>query len=353
MTTHERMTRMLAHREADRVPVTDWPWPTTIARWQREGLPADGDVAAYFGLDRFETIAADNSPRYPTAVLEETPEYVIEKSAWGVTFKNWKIHGSTPEFLDFTITGPDAWAAAKARMTPDRDRIDWAHLERHYRGWREAGAWISAGFWFGFDVSHSWMVGTSRVLEAMATDPEWIVDLWNHHLDLDLALFEQVWDAGYRFDEIFWFDDMGYKQNQFFSLKMYRALLEPVHRRAAAWAHARGVKVHLHSCGDIRPFIPDLIGLGVDMLNPLEVKAGMDPAWLKATYGDRLAFHGGLNAVLYDAAPGAMEAEMRRVIPVMKAGGGYLASTDHSVPDSVSLEQFRDFVRVAKEVGAY
>ncbi|HQB83586.1 MAG TPA: hypothetical protein PLR50_08825, partial [Candidatus Rifleibacterium sp.] len=75
-------------------------------------------------------------------------------------------------FLHFTITDPDAWAAAKARMTPDPARVDWAHLERNYGRWRREGAWIRGHFWFGFDVTHSWMVGTERVLLALIERPE-------------------------------------------------------------------------------------------------------------------------------------------------------------------------------------
>lgn len=73
---------------------------------------------------------------------------------------------------------------------------------------------------------------------------------------------------------------------------------------------------------------------------------------LKRQYGSRLAFHGGLNAVLYDH-PEQLWAEMRRVIPIMKEDGGYLISSDHSVPQSVSLKEFGEFVRLAKELGAY
>ena len=78
----------------------------------------------------------------------------------------------------------------------------------------------------------------------------------------------------------------------------------------------------------------------------------MDPVALKARYGDRLGFHGGLNAALFDR-PEELHAEMRRVIPVKKKGGGYWASSDHSVPQSVSLEEFRNFVGLAKELGSY
>jgi len=352
MTTYERMKRMYEHREADRVPVTDSPWASTLERWHREGMPDNVSFVDFFDLDEFVSIGVDNSPRYPVKVLEETEEYVITTSSWGATLKNWKHAGGVPEFLDFTIKGPDSWAEAKARMQPTPDRIDWKGLKRNYKRWREEGAWISAGFWFGFDVTHSWTVGTERMLVAMLQEPEWVMDMFHHFLDVDIALFEMIWEKGYHFDEVTWPDDMGYKRAQFFSLKIYRELLKPAHKRAADWAHRKGLKVRLHSCGDIRPMIPDLIDIGIDMLNPIEVKAGMEPTALKAQYGDRLGFHGGLNAVLFNDMD-AMQQEMQRVIPIMKKNGGYVISSDHSVPDSVSLEDFKAFVELAKKLGTY
>jgi uroporphyrinogen decarboxylase len=352
MTTHERMKRMYEHKEADRVPITDSPWNTTLQRWHSEGLPTDVPWDRYFDLDRYVSIHADNSPRFGWRRIEENEDWVITYTNWGATQKNWKKHGGVPEFLDFEVCDRDSWEKAKARMTPDRDRINWKNLEENYRRWREEGRWISAGFWFGFDVTHSWMMGTDRVLMAMVEDPEWIMEVMHHELDLHIKLFEMVWDAGYTFDAITWPDDMGYKGKTFFSLDMYRELLKPVHKRACDWAHARGVKVHLHSCGDVHTFIPDLVEIGIDMLNPLEVKAGMDPVWLKKTYGEKLCFHGGLNAALFWEMD-KLEQQMREVVPVMKRNGGYQLSSDHSVPDSVSLEQFTRFIELAKELGRY
>lgn len=352
MTTHERMARMYAHQEADRIPVTDSPWGATIERWQREGMPENVSYVDFFGLDKIAHFGVDNSPRYPVRVVEETDEYVVNTTAWGATLKNWKHIASTPEFMDFTIDGPDAWREAKARMSPTSDRIPWDNLKANYKHWRDEGHWIEAGLWFGFDVTHSWTVGTERLLMALLTDPEWCVDMFNHFLDVDIALLDRVWDAGYTFDAVNWPDDMGYKHNQFFSLRTYRTLLKPVHKRAVEWAHAKGVKVRLHSCGDVNPFIPELIEIGVDGLNPLEVKAGMDPIYIKETFGDKLLLHGGINAVLWDDKE-RIEEEMRRVIPVVKANGGYIFSSDHSVPSAVSLENFRTIVNLAKELGAY
>ena len=352
LTSRERFQRMYDHREADRIPVADYAWPATVERWQREGLPKDKDWCEYFGIDRTGSISVDNSPRYPVSTIEETEEYHTRTSVWGTTLKTWKHAASTPEFLDYTVVNRDSWEAAKLRMTPTPDRVTWKYLESEYPKWQHDDRWIEAGFWFGFDVTHSWMVGTERLLEALLDDPEWCVDMFNHFLDLDIALFEMIWEKGYRFHCINWPDDLGYKGHQFMSTTMYRELLKPVHKRAADWAHARGIKVRLHSCGDVRPLIPEFLDWGVDCLNPLEVKAGVDPAVVKKQYGDRLVLHGGVNAVLWDKTE-AIEEEMRRVIPTLKQNGGYIFASDHSIPSAVSLEDFRRIIGLVKELGRY
>ncbi len=343
---------MYAHREADRVPIIDSPWDATIERWQREGMPKGVDYVEFFGLDNVVHIEVDHSPRFEAKTFEETDEYTICTTSWGATLKNWKHAASTPEFVNFTIVDRESWEKAKARMIPTPDRVNWQYLRENYPKWREMGSWIQAGLWFGFDVTHSWIVGTERLLYALVEDPDWCRDMFDHELEVQLALLDMVWDAGYEFHCIGWPDDMGYKGTQFFSLDMYRDLVKPFHKRAIEWAHSKGVKAHLHSCGDVNPFIPELIELDLDALNPLEVKAGMDPIHLKSTYGNDLVLHGGINAVLWDH-PDAIRAEMERVVPVMKENGGYIFSSDHSVPSSVSLGDFKQIVTLAKELGAY
>lgn len=352
MTSRERFACMYAHQEADRIPVIDSPWAATVERWQREGMPEDVSYVDFFGLDPMPHIGVDISPRYPAGILEETAEYRVSTTPWGVTLKTWMHAASTPEFIDFTIVDRDSWENAKARMAPERDRVDWAFLAENYPVWREKDYWIEAGLWFGFDVTHSWTVGTERLLMALVTDPEWCADMFNHFLDVNIALLDLVWDKGYRFDCVCWPDDMGFKHNQFFSVDTYRAVLKPVHKRAVDWAHAKGVKARLHSCGDVNPFVPEFLNIGVDALNPLEVKAGMDPVALKRAHGDRLVLHGGINAVLWDDTDAITE-EMERVVPALKQDGGYIFSSDHSVPSSVSLEDFRHIVNLAKKLGAY
>lgn len=352
LTTHERFTRMFEHRDADRVPIIDSPWQGTIARWHREGMPEGADWRDYFAVDKTEMISVNITPHYEAKVIEETDEYRIYTSEWGVTMKQFKEMDSTPEFLDFTVTGPEAWEKAKARMAPDRNRINWKYLEEHYPKWRAEGRWIEGCFWFGFDVTHSWTVGTETFLVALAEQPEWAVDMFNHYLDMSIAQFDMLWEAGYTFDSIFWYDDMGYKHTPFFSPRMYRNLLQPVHKRACNWAKAHGIHRHLHSCGYIMPLLEDILAAGVDCLNPLEVKAGMDPLLIKEKYGRELVLHGGVNAVLWDHKDQIIS-EIEHVVPALKENGGFIFSSDHSIPNSVSLENFKAIVARVKEVGSY
>jgi uroporphyrinogen decarboxylase len=351
MTTHERISRMYEHREADRVPLFETAWSATEERWRSEGLD-DTSYFRYFGLDRIVQFFVDNSPRLPIAVVEETDDYRTFTNNWGATIKDFKHQASVPALIDVSVRTPDDWLKAKARMTPSDDRINWDVLKRRWQHWREQGAWIVATGWFGFDVTHSSFIGTERELLALAEDPEWCVDMWRTQQDLNFALYDRVWDAGYHFDELLWYDDMGYKQNQFFSMKTYRELLKPIHQKAIDWAHAKGMKAYLHSCGDIRPFIPEVVEMGVDALNPLEVKAGVDPLAVKREFGDRLLLHGGFDALLwYDTD--AMEATVRKNLPVLMENGGYIFATDHSTPSNVSLDAFKQIVAVVKEVGRY
>ena len=352
LTSRERFIRTFKHQEIDRIIMLDYPWAGTLKRWHEEGLPENVAWDDYFGFDKRITVGCDITPRFETKILEETDRYVIHTTNWGATLKSFKELDSTPEFLDFFISDPEHWEIAKSRMTPTDDRIDWAWLDKYYDQFRSAGEYMDLGFWFGFDVTHSWASGTENVLIGMYEDPEWIMDMFDHYLNVQLALFDKILAKGYKFDGIHWPDDMGYKNSTFFSLDMYREMLKPFHKKACDWAHERGMFVELHSCGYIEPFIPDLIEIGIDCLNPIEVKAGMDPVRIKKNYGDKLTLRGGINAVLWPDKE-AIIAELDRLIPILKENSGYIFASDHSIPNSVSLENFTAISDRIHELGRY
>ena len=343
---------MFEHKEADRIPITDSPWEGTLNRWKREGMPRDADWREYFSADKFEAFSVDITPRYNSRIIEDNDVFFVKETEYGVTLKYLKGEDTTPEFLDFTITSPGKWTEAKKRINHNPDRVNWETLEKNLPRWQAEGRWVEAFFSFGFDLTHSFIVGTETLLIAMLTDPDWVEDMFKTQLDANIALFNQIWDKGYRFDCMAFCDDMGYKNKTFFSMDIYRELEKPVHKRALEWAKERGLFTRLHSCGYVEPFIPELLEIGLDALNPLEVKAGMDPIKIKQAYGDKLTLHGGVNAVLWDKRDEII-AEIERVIPILKESGGYIFSSDHSIPNTVSLKNFRDIVACVKNVGRY
>lgn len=352
MNSWERFKRAYEHKEADRVPIEDNPWNGTLKRWHDEGMPHGVDWRDFFGVDKVSTIDIDISPRLPEKIIEKTDRYTIKTNAWGATLKCFNELDSTPEMLDFKVTTMDAWEEVKARMTLDDDRIPWKMLEENYPKWRADGHWLRGVFWFGFDVTHSNVTGTETMLISMIEEPEFIEDIFETSISRCEALYDRLWDAGYHFDEVLWYDDMGYKGTTFFSPSMYRNILKPYHKRAVDWAHNRGIYAQLHSCGNIMTLVDDIVDIGTDALNPLEIKAGMDAIKLKQQYGDKLLFRGGINAQKWDDLE-YVTAEINEKVPVMKENGGFVFSSDHSIPSSVSLENMKHIVATAKEAGKY
>lgn len=353
LTTRERMLRTYRREEIDRILMVDSAWAGTVRRWQREGMPVGVDWQDHFGYDKIVRVCPDNSPRFPQRVIEENERYSIVTTKWGTTQKNFKELDSTPECLGFHYDTSDKWPEAKAKMLEYHDnRIPWDYLKKNYPIWKAEGRFLQLVVWFGFDVAHSRLTGTENFLVGMYEEPEWITDIIDTYLTTSLDLCQKILDAGYEFDGIFWYDDMGYKNSTFFSPAMYREILKPFHKKAVDWAHERGMVTELHSCGFIEPLLPDLVDIGLEMLNPLEIKAGMDPARLKATYGQSLAFHGGINAQWWDDIDRVC-AEMERIIPIMKEGGGYVFASDHSIPNSVSYENMKIISELAHKIGKY
>ena len=353
MTTRERMLRTYRHQEIDRILMVDSAWEGTVHRWRREGLPANVSWEDYFGFDGIVRVLPNNSPKYPSRVIEENDRYRIVTTEWGATQKQFKELDSTPETLDHYYCTPEKWEEAKEKMLDcSDDRIPWDYLKNEAPKWEADGRFRQLIIWFGFDVTHSHMVGTENMLISMYDDPDWVMDMFDTYLTSSLNLCQKILDAGYKFDGIFWYDDMGYKNTTFFSPQLYRELLKPYHKKVVDWAHERGMVTELHSCGYIEPLLPDLVDIGVEMLNPLEIKAGMDPARLKSLYGEKLSFHGGINAQLWDK-PELVKAEMERIIPIMKEGGGYVFASDHSIPNSVSFETMKEIAALAHKLGKY
>lgn len=352
MTSRDRVLAALNHQEADRVPIHDSPWGHTISRWHKEGLPHDQSPEQYFGYE-LACQGADLSLQLPHTVLEETETYTIYKDANGAVRRSFKDHESTPELIDFTITSHEIWEEYKPRLAWNDGRVDWKNGLKANKRFREEGKFVCYSAAFGYDKAQG-IVGSERLLMAMVEEPDWVKDLFDTAVDLLIDACEQMTARGFVFDGAFVYDDMGYRNATLFSPAAYRALEFPSQKRMCNYFHDKGMKVILHSCGNVNQFVPMLIEAGFDCLQPLEVKAGMDLVQLKKEFGDRLAFMGGIDVRAMAADdPAVIEREISSKIPVAKVGGGYIYHSDHSVPSNVSFEQYKRVIELVHKYGTF
>jgi uroporphyrinogen decarboxylase len=205
----------------------------------------------------------------------------------------------------------------------------------------------------GYDRIQSY-VATERLLTAIATEPDWVRDMYETDADLAIEMFKIMKEGGFQFDGVFLGCDLGYRNGLLFSPKHFDEQLRPTFRRLFDFFHGEGLKVLLHSCGNVKELIPFFVEDGLDCLQPLEVKAGMDLLALKREFGDKLALMGGIDVrAMADPDPTVIEKEIKTKIPAAKEGGGYIYHSDHSVPNNVSLEQYRRVMDLVREYGTY
>jgi uroporphyrinogen decarboxylase len=147
-------------------------------------------------------------------------------------------------------------------------------------------------------------------------------------------------------------DDLGMTAGPMVSPKTYRRLIKPHHADLLGTIkkHSRA-KIFFHSCGNVHALLGDLIEVGVDLLNPVQVSAGPlgDTARLKREFGDRLSFCGAIDTrwVLPKGTPAEVRKEVRRRIKDLAPGGGYIAAAVHCIQPDVPPE---NIVAMCEEV---
>ena len=153
-------------------------------------------------------------------------------------------------------------------------------------------------------------------------------------------------------------DDMGTQEASQISLEMYRELVKPRHRKIYQYVkeHSR-LYVFLHSCGSIYNLIPDLIEIGVDILNPVQTSAGgMDPARLKREFGSKVTFWGGgcdTQYMLPRARPEEIDKHVRERIGIFAPGGGFVFTQVHNIQADIPPENILAMFNAVKNYRNY
>jgi uroporphyrinogen decarboxylase len=160
-------------------------------------------------------------------------------------------------------------------------------------------------------------------------------------------------------------DDFGTQESQLISEEVYFKLFSPrwhaifAELRSLLQEHGAGQKGYLffHSCGNVRPYLPDFIDMGVDILNPVHTRAkGMEPTALKKDFGEAITFWGGgveTQQVLPQGTPQEVRDDVRRNVEALAPGGGYVFNTVHNIQAEVPPENILAMWEAMREFGTY
>jgi uroporphyrinogen decarboxylase len=147
-------------------------------------------------------------------------------------------------------------------------------------------------------------------------------------------------------------DDLGTQTGPLISPAMFRRIFKPRMRRYLDAVRRRTkARVWFHSCGSAYFAIPDLLDLGIEILNPIQVAAKhMDPVRLKREFGRNLSFWGGVDTqrVLPFGTPGEVAAEVRQRIAELGTGGGYVLASVHNIEADVPAENLLTMCQTAQ-----
>lgn len=184
--------------------------------------------------------------------------------------------------------------------------------------------------------------GVEQVLMDIATeDPVGLACMRKRH-EFYLEWMSRCLDAvGDRIDVVFIGDDFGTQRAQLVSLDTFRRLFLPNVRDFAALARAYDIPLMVHSCGSNRLILPDLIDAGVTIYDTVQPEAaGMDPAQLKADFGDRMTWHGTISTqrTLPFGTAADVRAEVRQRIEVVGRDGGLIVAPAHNIQPDTPIE---------------
>ena len=279
MTGIERIGRILKRQPVDRIGVFEHFWGDTQKKWTAEGHIREGeDLNEHFNYDMaicwpFNSVADLD---FQSVTIEEDAETRLMRDGNGALLRRHKLHDTTPEHVDFKVKERQAWKILiKPKLTPDRRRIN---FEIYRKARAQAHAQQRFFMWSGvnvFELMHP-VCGHEYMLMGMADDPDWIRDMVDTYSRLTLQLQEILFAEEGWPDGIWFYEDMGFKERPFMSPAMYRELIQPAHRRTCDFAHAHKLPVVMHSCGFVEPLLPGMIEAGIDALQVIEVKAGMN-----------------------------------------------------------------------------
>ncbi len=383
MNSRERILTTLDHREPDRIPFDLGSCQVTgihAAAYQKlrralgladvkmemcdsiQQLAAiDDDLGRQLGVDT-RGLYPLNSHNWQV-VEEDAGDYWAYHDEWGITHHRPKEDGLYFSVVKVPLPGTDLTIEDICGYPwPDvgnLKRFDGLReLAEQYRACGYAVV-LKDGFAGIFEFAQR-IVGMENLLTMLITNEKACCALFDKLLELKLDYWQTALaELGDLVDIVTYADDYGTQTSQIISPEMFRRLIKPrvkilFETFASLAPHA---KRFFHSDGNVRPLIPDFLEIGVDILNPIHIRAkDMDPAALKRDFGRDLVFWGGgvdTQGILPNGTPEEVKDDVRRNIEALAPGGGYVFNTIHNIQADVPIANILAMWEALQEYGVY
>ena len=336
MNARERMLAAMDRKPVDRIPTDIWYTPEVHQKLSDHFGSFEAAQEALH-IDGIASVISENfCPPLPPTDPDEMIDY------WSIRRRR-VAHGTGAYYEQSTFP------LAKAKTVEDLDRYDWPQADWFdYKGMRAAVEQahehhaVRCGY-----MAPLYLHNQLRGLELSLMDPYEDADLTRHLLDRlcgfyyehHVRIFETC-DGLIDLAQVT--DDLGTQTGSLLSPDVWRQFYKPHVQRFIDLCHAFGIRVFHHDDGAIRDFLPDLVEMGIDVLNPIQWRCpGMDMAELKRDFGDRIAFHGAIDnqQTLARGTPDEVRAEVRRAIDELACDGtGYVVAPCHNLQPVTSVE---------------
>lgn len=381
MNSLERVQQTLNHKEPDRVPFDLGGTGlstihVTAYRNLRQhlGLPKVEPKVAFVAEqlvlvddDLAERLLADVRPVLPgsassfTYNFRDEGKYEAYTDEWGIGWRRPVDGGFYYDMCHHPLARAESLDDLKAHPFPNPlDEGRFAPLREQAEALRARGKAVAlAGPCAGIAEVYSWMRGYEEYYVDLARHKDWVGYMLDRLVEFKSAYWERALsEVGDLVDVIIEADDLAGQQALLLSPRTYRQVVQPRHKRLFAFIKSQApVKVFFHSCGAVRPLIPDLIDAGIDILNPVQISAAsMDLIELKREFGRDLVFWGGgvdTQGVLGTAIPAEIKDHVRRNIEALAPGGGFVFAAVHDIQANVPPENVVAMWEAWQEFGQY
>lgn len=341
MNSKERVMRAVAHRETDRVPVfMDCTTSDVLENLIRQvGAKDEEDMHKRLGIDcRWCNCMEDLYPynRYSDGTYVDM---------WGIEKTNY---GGMP------VAHPLAEAETIENLEryahwPKPEQIDFDKYVKRMEGFSEYA--VFGGMWGPFLEQASLLVGMEKLMIMMYEEPEFVHYLldktFNFYYECNKIFFDKARD---RMQIFFMGDDYGTQTGLLYGPGLWREFIAPRLKKVYDLAKNHGYYVQQHTCGSVVGILPDLIGLGLDGLHPIQVTAaGMDVDNLKNNFGEQLYFAGAIDGMrtLIGGTPADIANEVQNTVSVLGRGGGYILGPSQGFLPEIPTENIELMYKTA------